>query len=206
MKCRSREFLSLNRSMNSEVSKETSFPATLIDYLSGRTIPFSNRDNIRQKIIRTLVEEKAYDKSEIAVEKEIRYDFEGQQVCSPVDISIVFRNKTLMVFKCAPGSVVSRERQIIATARLLEDYIIPFAVVTNGVDIELLDVSSEKVIGEGMESIPNRLELFDKSKDLVLKPVNSKKLKFERSILYTYDAMSCTLHCKSDPQPEIYEH
>jgi hypothetical protein len=107
-----------------------------------------------------------------------------------------------MVFKCAAGSVVSRERQIIATARLLEEYIIPYAVVTNGVNIELIDTLTEKVIGDGMASVPTCLELFEKSKDIALRPTNKKKLIHEQHVLYTYDSISCPLYSKGQLRPE----
>lgn len=200
MKCHNREFITITPTPKSEKQEEhAGFPDTLIDYLSGREIPFSNRDNIRQKLVKTLVEEKGYREEDISLDREIRFDLEDQQICSLVDISIGFGNKTFMVFKCASGSVVSRERQIIATARLLEDYVIPFAVVTNGANLELLDAISEKVIGEGILSVPSRQELLEKSKDLALKPANMKKLVYEQRVLYTYDAISCNISCKNDP-------
>jgi hypothetical protein len=200
MKCHNPEFITIKKSRNSERPEERAgFPDTLIDYLSAREIPFSNRDNIRQKLVKTLVEEKGYQKRDISLDREIRFAVEGRQVSSPVDIAIGIGNKTLMVFKCAAGSVVSRERQIIATARLIEDYIIPFAVVTNGVNTELLDSISEKVIGNGIPSIPTRQELFENSKNLILKPVNKRKLMYEERILYTYDAISCNLHSQDGP-------
>ena len=201
MKCHKPEFIALTPSLKSENPEEhAGFPDTLIDYLSGREIPFSNRDNIRQKLVKTLVEEKGYRKEDISLDREIRFEMEGHQACSLVDIAIGFDSKTLIVFKCASGSVVSRERQIIATARLLDTYIIPFAVVTNGVDIELLDAISEKVIGDGMPSIPTRQELFEKVKELTLKPVNKKKLVYEQRVLYTYDAISCARNAKNYPE------
>ena len=200
MKCRNRQFFAITSSPEGRNQGECAgFSDTLIDYLSGREIPFSNRDNIRQKLLRTLVEEKGYRKEDISLDREIRFEIEGQQICSLADISIGFEGKTLIVFKCASGSVVSRERQVISTARLLEDYVIPFAIVTNGVNIELLDTISEKVIGEGMPMIPTRQELYENSRDVVLKSANTKKLVYERRILYTYDAISCTLKCKNDP-------
>jgi len=203
MKCHNREFITITPAPKGEKQEEhAGFPDTLIDYLSGREIPFSNRDNIRQKLVKSLVEEKGYRKEDIALDREIRFEIEGQPACSLVDISIGFSDKTFMVFKCAAGSIVSRERQIIATARLLEDYVIPFAVVTNGVNLELLDPITEKVIGNGMPSIPTRRELFENSKEITLKPANRKKLVYEQRILYTYDALSCTLYCKSDRVPE----
>ena len=203
MKCHKPEFMTVKSSRKREGPEEQpGFPDTLIDYLSGREIPFSNRDNIRQKLVRTLVEEKGYQKGDIYLDREIRFEMEGRPVCSLVDLSLGFDGKTLMVFKCAAGSVVSRERQVIATARLLEDYIVPYAVVTNGVNIELLDALTEKVIGDGIASVPTRLELSERSKDLTLKAANKKKLIYEQSILYTYDSISCTLYCKSQPYPE----
>jgi hypothetical protein len=204
MKCRNRGLIDINPARKSDNQERNSpgFPDILVDYLSGVEIPFTNRDNIRQKLLKVLVEEKGYNKDELSVDREIRFEYEGRQACSPVDISIVLGNKTLIVFKCAPGSVVSRERQIIATARLLERYIIPFAVVTNGEDIELIDVLTEKVISEGIDSVPTRKELSERAQGLILKPVNSKKTAHEQNILYTYDAMSCTLYRKSNPEPE----
>jgi hypothetical protein len=203
MKCNNREFITITPAPKGEKQEERAgFPDTLIDYLSGREIPFSNRDNIRQKLVKALVEEKGYRQEDIALDREIRFGMEDRQVCSLVDISIGFDDKTFLVFKCAAGSIVSRERQIIATARLLEDYVIPFAAVTNGVDLELLDAVSEKVIGSGLLSVPTRQELEDTSKNIALKPANRKKLVYEQRILYTYDAMSCTLYCKSGPDPE----
>jgi len=178
------------------------FPEELTDYLSGRMIPFSNRDNIRQKLVKLLVEEKGYAKQDLLLDRNIRFELEGRQVFSLVDVSIMSEGRTLIVIKCAAGSVVSRERQVIATGRLLEKYIVPLAVVTNGVDIELLDVLSEKVIGEGIGSVPTRAELYERSKNLILKPANRKKLKYEQNVLYTYDAMSCTLYCQINNQPE----
>jgi hypothetical protein len=201
MKCHKHEFIKPTLQRESP-DEHPGFPDTIIDYLSGREIPFSNRDNIRQKLVKELVEGKGYRNGDISLDREIRFEMEGRRVCSLVDLALGFGGKTLMVFKCAAGSVVSRERQIIATARLLEDYIIPYAVVTNGVNIELLDVLTEKVIGDGLESVPSRQELSEKSRDLTLRPTNKKKLLYEQRVLYTYDSISCPLYSKSQLRSE----
>ena len=79
MKCHNRKFLSLTPVPKSEdQEKHAGFPDTLVDYLSGREIPFSNRDNIRQKLVKTLVEEKGYQKEDISLDREIRFEIEGQ--------------------------------------------------------------------------------------------------------------------------------
>jgi hypothetical protein len=179
------------RDKNSGQESRHELPDTLNDCLTGADIPFSNKDNIRQKILRFLLESKGFLKEDIAVDREITFAMEGEQVSSEVDISVRLNGLTLMVWKCASGSVVSRERQIIAAARLLEKYVVPFAAVTNGQEIELLDTSTEKVIGSGFGSIPARQELLGMGKGLSLRVPQVKKIVYEQRILYTYDAISC---------------
>lgn len=176
-------------------------PDTLTDYLTGAEIPFSNRDNIRQKIVRFLVEEKGFLKEDIAVDREIVFELDGAQVSSLVDISVRLNGLTLIVWKCSSGSLVSRERQIVASSRLLESYVVPFAAVTNGKDIELLDSSAEEVIGSGFESIPTRQELLKRVAHISLKMPNNKKIIYEQRILYTYDAISCPVKSGQGPSP-----
>jgi hypothetical protein len=166
-------------------------PDTLNDCLTGVDIPFSNKDNIRQKILRFLIEKKGFLKEDIAVDREITFAMEGVDVSSLVDISVRLNGLTLMIWKCASGSVVSRQRQIIAAARLLEKYVVPFAAVTNGQEVEILDTSTEKVIGSGFGSIPARHALLGMGQGLSLRVPNARKIVFEQRILYTYDALSC---------------
>jgi hypothetical protein len=183
--------------LHSEENPAPPLPDTLTDRLSGREIPFSNRDNIRQKILGFLLGEKGYRKEDFAVDREISFDLDGQKVVSLVDISIVLGGRTVMIWKCASGSLVSRERQIIASARLLEDYVVPLAAVTNGADLEILDSLTEKVIGCGFGSVPSRQGLAKDIGGAVFRPVKGKKIVNEQRILYTYDGISCPVACKT---------
>jgi hypothetical protein len=176
-----------------EEMERPELPDRLTDCITGREIPFSNKDNIRQKALKFLMEERGYLKEDFALDREIGFQIEGQTVISIVDISIVYGGRTLMVWKCASGSLVSRERQILASARLLEEYIIPFAAVTNGIDLDFLDASAGKVIGCGFGSVPYRGELITNQDSFPFKPVNRTKLVNEQRILYTYDAISCPI-------------
>jgi hypothetical protein len=173
-------------------------PDRLTDCLTGLEIPFSNRDNIRQKVLQFLIEKKDYLRGDFVIDREISFEIEGRPVVSLVDLSIAIDDRILMIWKCASGSLVSRERQILASARLLEEYIIPFAAVANGLDLEFLDSATGRVIGCGFESVPSREELVNRI-DLSLKPVNKNKLPGEQRILYAYDAISCPSACGNPP-------
>jgi hypothetical protein len=90
MKCHNPEFITIKKSRNSERPEERAgFPDTLIDYLSAREIPFSNRDNIRQKLVKTLVEEKGYQKRDISLDREIRFASKAGGTCRH---AILWRN------------------------------------------------------------------------------------------------------------------
>ena len=178
-----------------EEAERPELPDLLTDCLTGGEIPFSNKDNIRQKTLKLLLEKKDYKKEDFALDREIVFEIDGQSVVSTVDLSIAMAGRTLMIWKCASGSLVSRERQILASARLLEQYIVPFAAVTNGVDLEFIEASSGKVIGCGHGSVPSRGDLLKNLSDIPFKPVNKRKLVNEQRILYTYDAISCSTAC-----------
>lgn len=178
-----------------EDAERPELPDRLIDCLTGHEIPFSNRDNIRQKALKYLIDEKGYSKEDFVIDREIKFHADGRQVTSTVDISIILGKITFMLWKCSSGSLVSRERQILASARLLEEYIVPFAAVTNGLDTELLDAVTGDVIGCGFASIPKKEEMLKNPGVFPLKPVNKEKLSIEQRILYTYDAISCPTAC-----------
>jgi hypothetical protein len=200
MKCNRPEFISFSPAPAREEPEERpEFPDRLTDCLTGKEIPFSNRDNIRQKVLRFLLEEKGYQKEDLHADREIRYEIDGSETVSLVDISVVLGGKTMVVWKCASGSVVSRERQIIASARLLEDYLVPLAVVTNGRDLELLDTSTERVTGEGFDAVPPRQELSATAEGFSPRSTKRKKLANEQRVLYTYDAIACPSSCRINP-------
>ena len=195
-KCNRPVFLDVHHALSAEEEeKRPEFPEKLTDYLTGAEMPFSNRDNIRQKVLRFLVEDRGYLKADIRVDSEIVYETDGQKFRSPVDIAIAVGGRTLMVWKCASGSLVSRERQIIAAARLLEDHVVPVSVVTNGQDLEVLDSCSEKVIGTGFDALPSREELIRYAEDRPERKMKSGKIIYEERILSTYDSIACPSSC-----------
>jgi hypothetical protein len=193
VKCGRPSFLNIHAEAltHAEEGPRPQLPDKLTDCLTGGEIPFTNRDNIRQKILKFLLEEKGYRKEDFRADSEIRFVLDGQEFVSLVDISVRLGGRTMMVWKCASGSLVSRERQIIASARLFEDYIVPFAAVTNGADLELLDSISEKVVGSGFGCVPSRAELAGDIEGAAFMPVKGKKIVNEQRILYTYDGISC---------------
>jgi hypothetical protein len=85
---------------------------------------------------------------------------------------------------------VSRERSTLAAARLVESYAVPFAVVTNGKDAEVLETRSGHVIAQGLEAIPSKEEALERIRTLTFERLPEKRLEKEKRILYVFDVLS----------------
>lgn len=166
---------------------------TCTDYITGETIVDTDDERCRQDLARFLVEEKGYAKSDLEPRLCIETLYNRQFVASTIDITIQVAGKRLMILRFAPGSLVTRERSAIAAARVLEpEYQIPLAVVTNCRDAEVLDTYTGKVIRQGLDSIPDRLEAETLVHTLHFKPFDdATKKDRERRILNAYDVEVC---------------
>ena len=92
-----------------------------------------------------------------------------------------------MVAKCAAGSLGSCEREIVAAARLLDDYPIPFAVVSDGKSAIILDTVSGKKVGEGLNALPSRETAIRKLQTFNRTAFPKERLEREKLIFRTYD-------------------
>lgn len=163
------------------------------DYLTGETIVDTDDERIRQRIARFLVEEKGYDKAAVIPRRKIETLFAGQFVISAIDLTVMVAGKALFIVRYGPGSLVTRERPALAAARVLEkEYQIPFAVVTNGLDAELLDTASGKVLDTGLGAIPDRQQAEDLLATTVfLPPADDVRREKELRILNAFDVEAC---------------
>jgi hypothetical protein len=168
---------------------------TLLDYLTGEKLTDTDDERLRQRIFQMMVEKKGYQKNELTPRTFIDTLFTHHFVRSTIDLTVSFDDKTFMILRYGPGSLVSRERAAIAAARVLHaTYAIPLAVVTNGQNAELLDTATGKVIGNGLESIPDRA-----TASILLPTLNffpklaGAKLERERRILNAFDLERCCL-------------
>ena len=169
---------------------DTLKPYSMItDFITGQEIPNIGAEENRQALAKYLVNEKGYSKNEIELDVKIEFAIGDEAYQSQVDLVIRIRddNHRVMVIKCAAGSLGSREREIVAAARLLEDYQIPVAVVSDGKTAIVMDTVSGQKTGEGLDAIPAKeavismLNLFETAK------LPADRLEREKLIFRTYD-------------------
>ena len=169
----------------SDISK----PYTMLtDYVTGLQVPNVGAEENRQAVEKFLVEQKGYQKQDIEVDTDISMTVAGEAYHSQVDLVVSVDSKTrFMVIKCVAASLGSREREVVAAARLLDDYQIPCAVVSDGSTAIVLDTVSGKKSGEGMDAIPSRQEAIDKLKSFNFPEYPKDRREREKLIFRTYD-------------------
>jgi len=169
-----------------------------IDFISGREITDTDDERYRQKLARFLVEEKGYAKEEIESKRRLEMTIAGEKVLSRVDFVVRVDGTAFMAIRYGPGSIVTRERPALASARILEIYQVPFTVVTNGEDAEVLDTFSGRVIGTGLDAVPHKNAAVGQLKNIELHHLSVKQSEAEKRILSAYDWLEHSLECDDD--------
>lgn len=165
--------------------------AMINDYITGRCVPDVGIEANRQAVERMLVDERGYAPAEISVDAPISVEIDGETYRSRVDLVVCLGPRPLMVVKCAAGNLDSRQREIVAAARLLApDRILPLAVASDGKTALVWDAVTGKEIGAGLEAIPARAELAHRFAGQAPAPMDPERLAREKIVFRSYDSMN----------------
>jgi hypothetical protein len=173
---------------------------TVIDFVTGRELPLVGSEENRQAVEKFLVEQKGFSKSDIEVGVRMAFEVNQEYWQSTVDLMVSVENRRLMAIKCAAGSLGSREREILAAARIVDAYQIPCSVVSDGKTAILLDTLTGKKTGEGLDRIWSKEQAFLFSKTFKPVGLTGERLQKERLIFRTYDVMNVNV-IRSDFAP-----
>lgn len=159
---------------------------TLKDYITGTALFDDENERVRQKLLKTLVEKKGFDKSDIKPREIIK--FPKKRGLSIIDSAIHIDERCYMILRYGLSSIVTRHRSALAAARIYSKKHIPYVVVTNGEEADVLDGKSGDVLFCGISSIPSKDMLLELNhRDFPV--VSEKQIEMEYRILYTYDCV-----------------
>lgn len=162
----------------------------ITDFITGKPVPNVGSEENRQKIERYLIEKKGYDRKDIEVDAEIRFEIDGADYRSRIDLVVSTEDNRFMAIKSAAGSLDSWEREIVSAARILDRYQLPLSVVSNGETALVIDTVSGEKIGTVMQDIPSKVraqEMMDAGRLVLL---SEKRLRKEMLIFRSYDMMN----------------
>ncbi|NVM20837.1 MAG: type I restriction enzyme HsdR N-terminal domain-containing protein [Desulfobacterales bacterium] len=168
----------------------------ITDFVTGNEVPNIGAEENRQRVEGFLVETKGYGKEDIEVDADLWFTIGGEEIRSNVDLVVSVQGRRFIVLRCVPGSLVSRQRETLAAARLLDEYQIPFSVVTDGKDAELLDTVTGEVLGRGVECIPSKEEAIERMKEIRPQPFPQERREREKIIFRSYDEMNINVQRK----------
>jgi hypothetical protein len=140
-----------------------------------------------------LLKEKGYSPADIR--KNVTFDviLGTETLRSRVDFLLSVDKTNAMVIKCASGSLGSRERHVVAAARVLGDLPVPVAVVMDPMSAVVLDGVRGTVLGEGFEAIPTKEQLATIVSGREISPIPPEKLEREKRVLLAFDAIRCCI-------------
>lgn len=167
----------------------SSTPPVLTDYLTGNIIPDVGAESHRQAVLRFLMEEKGYTRDTLWVDAPIHTRIGDSLYHAKIDL-IVKAGEPLvpfMAFKCCAGSMGSREREIVAAARIFDMTMIPLSVVSDGRDATLIDTATGKPLSYGLAALPSPPEAAHQLARRPPGPYPEDRLEREKLIFRTYD-------------------
>jgi predicted type IV restriction endonuclease len=162
----------------------------ITDFITGQRLPNEGAEANRQAVERHLIRRKAYQPVDIDVNCPITVTIAEETYRSRIDLAVHIDERIVMAIKCAAGSLESRQREIIAAARLLTNYQIPLSVVTDGQTAFVYDTVNGKKIGIGIEAIPHRKEAVRLAEATDFIPYPENRREREAIIFRSYDTMN----------------
>jgi len=171
----------------------------LIDFITGQEVVDTTDERVRQGVERFLLEEKGYSKDDLEVDAEFDIVLDEKINRAKVDLVINVEGKRFMIIKCSRGSLSSWEREVLSCARIFDTYIIPFAVITDGEDAEILDPVTGEEIGHGLKEIPSRHDAIEAVKRIEFKRLPEDKREKEKRVFWAFESIKSE-ECGFHPQ------
>lgn len=147
---------------------------------------------IREVVKDLLTHDKGYTDDDVEVDAGFDIVVDGQRTPLSVDYILRLQGRRFMLIKCCPGAMESRERHLVAFARVVDAYQIPYATVTDGVHARMLDAVKGSVVAEGLDAIPARQQAIDLMNSVEFRPYPAERMEREKRILLAFESIKCT--------------
>ena len=163
------------------------FDYIITDYITGKAVRNVGPEASRQIFEKFLVEDKGYAKKDIRVDEKLVVQFKGEDYVSAIDLIVYCRQKAVMAITCVAGSIGSYEREILAGARLVYDYQIPFAISTDARDAVIMDTISGKTTGQGLDAILSKKDALKMFESFKFEPLDENRKEREMIIYRSFN-------------------
>jgi hypothetical protein len=146
---------------------------------------------VKQFVWDVLIEEKKYEPGDITVDPEFVLQLNTGKAKVSMDMVLTLSGVNFLAIKCSSSDIESWVRYVTAFARSVNDYQIPYAMVTDGENAKIIDVLKGTFIGESIYDIFNRGQAMEKMRDFQKIPCPEKRLEREKSIVHAFEGIKC---------------
>lgn len=92
---------------------------SLKDALTGASLDDTHDERYRQGLIQLLLDEKGYAKADLSVRHALTVRADARSGTLAIDLLVTLADRITMLIKYGPGSLVTRERAVLAAGRLV---------------------------------------------------------------------------------------
>jgi hypothetical protein len=137
-----------------------------------------------------LTEQKGYRPEEIEVDRPCPVSVGELHEDVSVDFIVSIEGRPSLAVKCSMA-MESRERHVLAFARVALDDMIPYAVVTDGLSAIVLETAAGRRLGEGLHAIPSRERTLLDMERIPRETLPAIRREREARVLLAFECASC---------------
>lgn len=169
---------------------EVSLNRVITDYLTGREIMDTTYEDLRQALARLLVEDRKYPRELIRPKYELAFSVNSEPHVVSIDLAVFSeRMEPLAALFFCPGEVGTFVRESLAAARIHLPAPFPLVMVTDSMELHLVETKSGDLLGQGFNAVPRWADLADLAAAHPCPQPSLDRLDKERRILAAYDGL-----------------
>ncbi|MCJ7484398.1 MAG: type I restriction enzyme HsdR N-terminal domain-containing protein [Thermodesulfovibrionales bacterium] len=146
---------------------------------------------VKHIVYEILTKEKGFYPEDIQIDPQFVLILSTCEAAVGIDFVINFEGTSFMVIRCVSSGIESWERYVIAFARAIKDYQIPYAAITDGEKVKVFDIVNDSLIKESIQEFFTRQEADSLMKNFQRIPCPENRIEKEKRIIYTFEGIKC---------------
>lgn len=146
---------------------------------------------VKYYIYDLLTRDKGFHPGEILADPRFSLTLSTGDAIVSIDFLVSIEGNNFMIIHCVSSGIEPWERYILACARAIADYQIPYAVVTDGNTAKLFDIYNNSSSLLSVDDLFTRHEAVALLKNFHRVPCPEKSIEKERRIIYAFEGIKC---------------
>jgi hypothetical protein len=145
-----------------------------------------------KELVKEVLKNKDYTDDEIEVAPSFTVTSGERSDDVTTDYIIKLKGRRFMAIKCTMA-IESRERHVVSFARVVDDMMIPYAAVTDGLRVHIMDTTTGKVVAETscVDAFPSRDDALEEFARTEFRPYPPERLEKETRVLMAFECVAC---------------